>query len=198
MISRTDQAIEAKSVSESNEPPLAYRQGRFCISHQPSASPAGALASGVVWPHYRGGALPVGISPANKPESRPVACSAKAAPVDYIRGTLAQDIHPPRPPKSASHGGAWARGRLLAAVRQLQHDGARTAFDDIMRFAESLPHPNLTRLTRWRGSGRQGIPEIFIILVVWAGFAGPYHQKRMILGGLAALQTSQRGRPRNS
>jgi hypothetical protein len=43
-----------------------------------------------------------------------------------------------------------------------------------------------------------GLPKISIFLVVVAGKAGNYHQKRMILGGLAALQSSRRGRPRKS
>ena len=35
-----------------------------------------------------------------------------------------------------------------------------------------------------------GLPKIFFFLLVVAGFAGNHQQKRMFLGGLAALQTS--------
>ena len=41
-------------------------------------------------------------------------------------------------------------------------------------------------------------PRDLCFLVLVAGFAGHEHQKRMILGGLAALQTSPRGRSRKS
>jgi hypothetical protein len=41
--------------------------------------------------------------------------------------------------------------------------------------------PSLTRVTRWRGSGRRSLPKISIFLVVLAGFAGKYHQKRRII-----------------
>jgi hypothetical protein len=44
----------------------------------------------------------------------------------------------------------------------------------------------------WRGLGRLCLLKISIFLVV-AGKAGN-HQKRVILGGLAALQTALRGR----
>jgi len=40
--------------------------------------------------------------------------------------------------------------------------------------------------------GRRSLPKISIVLVVVVGFAGNDHQKRVILGGLAALQTSLR------
>jgi hypothetical protein len=52
----------------------------------------------------------------------------------------------------------------------------------------------MTRVTRWRGSGRRSLPKISIFLVVLAGKAGKYHQKRRILGGLAALQTARLAR----
>jgi hypothetical protein len=42
------------------------------------------------------------------------------------------------------------------------------------------PHPEGTRRLR----------KISILLVVFAGIAGKYHEKGIILGGLAALQTS--------
>jgi hypothetical protein len=45
-------------------------------------------------------------------------------------------------------------------------------------------HQSEPRHTRWRGSGRLRLPEISIFLVVFAGKAGKYHQKRRILGGL--------------
>jgi hypothetical protein len=41
-------------------------------------------------------------------------------------------------------------------------------------------------------------PRDLNFLVLFAGKAGKQHQKRMILGGLAALLASLRGRPRNS
>ena len=40
--------------------------------------------------------------------------------------------------------------------------------------------------------GRLSLPKISIFLVVVAGTAGNDHEKAMILGGLAALQTSLR------
>jgi len=40
--------------------------------------------------------------------------------------------------------------------------------------------------------GRPSLPEISLILVVVAGYDGNHYQKRGFLGGLAALQTSQR------
>ena len=43
-----------------------------------------------------------------------------------------------------------------------------------------------------------GLPKITMFLVVVAGFAGNHHQKRMILGRLAALPTSLRGKLRKS
>jgi len=47
----------------------------------------------------------------------------------------------------------------------------------VVGFGEAgCPHPEGTRRLR----------EISIFLVVVAGFAGNHHQKRMILGGLAA------------
>jgi hypothetical protein len=49
------------------------------------------------------------------------------------------------------------------------------------------PHPKGTRR----------LPEISLFLVVFAGFASKYYQKRMIFGGLAALQRSLRRRLRN-
>jgi hypothetical protein len=48
------------------------------------------------------------------------------------------------------------------------------------------------------GFGEAAPPQDLCFLVVVSGFAGNHHQKEMILGGLAALQTSLRGRPRNS
>jgi hypothetical protein len=45
--------------------------------------------------------------------------------------------------------------------------------------------------------GRRSLPKVFFFLVVFAGFAGKHHQKKGFLGGLAALQTSLRGRLRN-
>jgi len=39
--------------------------------------------------------------------------------------------------------------------------------------------------------GRRSLLKIFFFLVVVAGFTGNDHQKRMILGWLAALQTSR-------
>jgi hypothetical protein len=40
--------------------------------------------------------------------------------------------------------------------------------------------------------GEARLPKISIFLVLVAGFSGNEHQKGMILGGLAALQTSWR------
>ena len=49
-----------------------------------------------------------------------------------------------------------------------------------------------------KGFGEALRPRDLLFLVVVAGFAGNHHQKRMILGGLAALQTSLRGQLRKS
>jgi hypothetical protein len=44
------------------------------------------------------------------------------------------------------------------------------------------------------GGGTQWVPSLPTIsfLVILAGYAGKYHEKRKFLGGLAALQTSPR------
>ena len=39
--------------------------------------------------------------------------------------------------------------------------------------------------------GKHNRPKISMFLVVVAGFAGNHHQEDMVLGGLAALQTSR-------
>jgi hypothetical protein len=52
----------------------------------------------------------------------------------------------------------------------------------VVGFGEAgCPHPEGTRR----------LPEIFFYLVIVVGKAGNNHQIRMILGGLAALQTSR-------
>ena len=48
------------------------------------------------------------------------------------------------------------------------------------------------------GFGEAKPPQDRSFRVVVAGKAGNYHAKRMILGGLAALQASLRGPPRKS
>jgi hypothetical protein len=44
------------------------------------------------------------------------------------------------------------------------------------------------------GFGEVKPPQDLLFLVVFAGFTGIHHQKRRFLGGLSALQTSQRVR----
>src|SRR5689334_9081777 len=56
---------------------------------------------------------------------------------------------------------------------------------------EKTPKSSHTELSRWRGSGRQGLPEILCFQPIsWLRQLMGWKQKA--LGGLAALQTSRR------
>jgi hypothetical protein len=80
--------------------------------------------------------------------------------------------------------GAWAIIQYLLKLIKYIKISLKLSGQRLEGFGEvGCPHPEGTRR----------LPKISIFLVLVAGPAGNKHQKRIILGGLAALQTSLRG-----